>query len=107
MINIADFLKVEIRIGKILAVERIEGSGKLLKLLVNLGEESPRQILSGIAKTIPEPETLVGKMVPIVINLELRQMMGMESNGMMLCADDGGPVLLHPTHEVPPGSVVK
>ena len=107
MINIDDFIKVEIKIGKILSAKKVEGSEKLLKLSVDLGEEVPCQILSGVAKAIPEPETLVGKMVPIVSNLEPRQMMGMESQGMMLCADDGMPVLLHPAHEVPPGSIVK
>jgi len=107
MINIEDFAKVEVRIGKIISAEKVEGSEKLLKLSVDLGEASPRQILSGIAKAVPEPESLVGKMVPIVSNLEPRQMMGMESQGMMLCADNGVPVLLHPASEVPPGSIVK
>lgn len=107
MINIEDFIKIEIRMGKILSAERVEGSDKLLKLMIDLGEESPRQILSGVAKAVPEPETIVGKMVPIIANLAPRMMMGMESQGMMLCADDGGPVLLHPSREVKPGSIVK
>lgn len=107
MITIEDFLKVEIKIGKILVAERVKGSEKLLKLAVDLGEEAPRTILSGVAKAVPEPETLVGKMVPIISNLEPRQMMGMESQGMMLCADDGEPVLLHPATPVSPGSLIK
>ncbi|MEK7147996.1 MAG: methionine--tRNA ligase subunit beta [Patescibacteria group bacterium] len=117
MISIDDFIKVEIKISKILSAEKVEGSEKLLKLMIDLGPSSAkasegegrdiRQILSGVAKAITEPKTLVGKMVPIVSNLEPRQMMGMESQGMMLCADDGTPVLLHPVHEVTPGSSVK
>ena len=107
MINIDDFLKVEIRIGKILSAERIEGSEKLLKLSVDMGEEAPRQILSGVAKAVSDPNELVGKQAPFIVNLEPRIMMGLESNGMMLCADDGSPVLLHPAREVSPGSTVK
>ena len=107
MITIDDFAKVEIRIGKILSAEGVEGSDKLLRLMVDLGEAAPRQILSGIAKAVPAPETLVGTLVPIVTNLLPRQMMGMESQGMMLCADDGAPVLLHPARDVLPGSIIK
>jgi methionine--tRNA ligase beta chain len=107
MINIDDFFKIELKVGKILSSERVEGSEKLLKLSVDLGEPSPRQILSGVAKAVNDPAELVGKLVPIVANLEPRMMMGMESQGMMLCADDGLPVFLHPAREVKPGSVVK
>lgn len=107
MINIEDFIKVEIKIGKILSAEKVDGSEKLLKLMIDLGEANPRQILSGVAKAVPNLEDIVGKMVPITSNLEPRQMMGMESQGMMLCTDDGAPVLLHPAKEVPPGSLVK
>lgn len=107
MINIEDFFKVEIKMGKILSAEKVEGSEKLLKLMIDIGEPTPRQILSGVAKAVPDLEAIVGKMVPIIANLEPRQMMGMESQGMMLCADNGIPVLLHPAEEVPPGSVVK
>ncbi|OHA92337.1 MAG: hypothetical protein A3J09_02595 [Candidatus Zambryskibacteria bacterium RIFCSPLOWO2_02_FULL_51_21] len=107
MISIEDFLKCDIRMGKIISAERVAGSEKLLKLMVDLGEAEPRQILSGIAKAVPEPESLVGKMAPFITNLEPRMIMGMESQGMMLCADDGAPVFLHPSREVTPGSVVK
>lgn len=106
MITIEDFSKVEIKIGKVISAEKVEGSEKLLKLMVDLGEEKPRQILSGVAKAVT-PEEITGKMVPIASNLAPRMMMGMESNGMMLCADDGLPILLHPSKEVRPGSVVK
>ena len=117
MINIEDFLKIEIKMGKILSAEKMEGSEKLLRLMVDLGPSSAkasegegrdiRQILSGVAKAVSDPAELVGKLVPIVANLAPRMMMGMESQGMMLCADNGQPVLLHPASEVPPGSLVK
>ena len=107
MISIDDFKKVEIRIGKVISAEKVEGSEKLLKLTIDVGEETPRLILSGVAKAIPDTESIVGKMVPIVTNLEPRPMMGMESQGMMLCADGDQPILIHPAEEVPPGSLVK
>ncbi|KKW14406.1 MAG: Methionine-tRNA ligase [Parcubacteria group bacterium GW2011_GWA2_50_10b] len=106
MASIDDFNKLEIKIGKILSAEKVEGSEKLLKLSIDLGEEVPRQILSGVAKAVT-PEELAGKMVPVIANLSPRMMMGMESRGMMLCADDGAPVLLHPAHDVSAGSLVK
>src|SRR3989344_357700 len=90
MASIDDFNKLEIKIGKILSAEKVEGSEKLLKLSIDLGEEVPRQILSGVAKAVT-PEELAGKMVPVIANLSPRMMMGMESQGMMLCADDGAP----------------
>lgn len=107
MINIEDFSKVEIKIGKVLSSEKVDGSEKLLKLMVDLGEPAPRQILSGVARAVADPSELAGKLVPIVANLEPRMMMGMESQGMMLCADDDMPVFLHPSRDVRPGSVVK
>lgn len=81
-----DFKKVEIRIGEIVSAEPVEGSEKLLRLIVRFGEEE-RQILSGIAKW-KSPEDLVGKKVPFVINLKPRSMMGLESNGMILAVHD-------------------
>jgi methionyl-tRNA synthetase len=86
-----DFKKVEIKIGKILTVERVEKSEKLLKLSVDFKEEAgPRQILSGIAKYFLNIEDLVGRKCPFVTNLEPKPLMGLESNGMIL-AVGGGP----------------
>lgn len=106
MITIDDFKKVDLRVGKILEAERVEGSDKLIKLQVDLGEEK-RQILAGIG-TIYEPAILVGKEVIIVANLEPRKMMGLESNGMLLAASDElGPVILMPESEVKPGTGIR
>ena|SRR3989338_3955710 len=106
VITIADFQKVELKIGEILEAEKIEGSDKLLKLKVSFGEET-RQILSGIARYY-SPEELVNKQVTFVVNLEPRTMMGLESQGMILAADAGdGPVLLVPDRKVANGSGVK
>ncbi|MBI3305189.1 methionine--tRNA ligase [Candidatus Parcubacteria bacterium] len=109
MITIDDFKKLDLRIGTITAAERIEGSEKLLKLMVDLGAPpagGPRQIIAGIAKWY-EPSTLIGKQVPVLANLESRQFMGLESQGMIVCAnEDGKPVLLHPDREVLNGTVL-
>lgn len=84
-IKYEDWKKVEIKIGKILTVERIEKSEKLLKLSVDFNEATgPRQIVSGIAKYFPEIEVLVNKKCAFVTNLEPKPLMGLESNGMIL-----------------------
>lgn len=88
-ISIDDLKKVEIRIGEIKSAEKIEGSDKLLKLRVNFGSEE-RQVLSGIAKYFPEPETLVGKKCPFITNLPPREMMGLESQAMILAVGGDG-----------------
>jgi len=85
-----DFKKVEIKIGKILAVEKIEKSDKLLKLSVDFAEAGgPRQILSGIAKYFPQIEDLINKKCAFVTNLEPKPLMGFESNGMILAVGGG------------------
>jgi methionine--tRNA ligase beta chain len=105
-ISFEDFIKIEIRIGKILAAEKVEGSDKLLKLSVDFGEEK-RQIIAGIGK-IYAPEALIGKECPFAYNLAPRMLKGLESQGMIMCPSiDGAPALLHPDKEIPPGSVVK
>jgi putative transcription antitermination factor YqgF len=88
-INYDDFKKVQIKVGKILSVESVIGSDKLLKLSVDFNEGEPRQILSGIASYFPENQILVGKKVAFVTNLEPRPLMGMLSNGMILAAKTG------------------
>jgi methionine--tRNA ligase beta chain len=105
-INFDDFKKLDIRIGKIISAERVEGSDKLLKIEVDFGVEK-RQIIAGIGK-VYEPESLVGKECPFAFNLESRTLKGLESQGMILCPDnDGKPCLLHPDIEIPPGSIIK
>ncbi len=106
IINFEEFKKVELRVAKIIAAERVEGSEKLLKLKMGLdGEE--RQIIAGIGKSY-EPENLIGREVAIVANLEPRTLMGLESQGMILCAsDENGPVLMCPEKKVSPGAEIK
>jgi tRNA-binding EMAP/Myf-like protein len=129
-INFEDFSKLEIRIGKIISAEKVEGSDKLIKLWVDFGSNSEkkevqgefipaesgdviederviRQIIAGIGK-IYVPEALIGKECPFAYNLAPRMLKGLESQGMILCpSDNGNPVLLHPDKEIEPGSLVK
>lgn len=119
MINIEDFSKIELKVGTILAAEALPNSQKLIKLMIDLGEEKPRQILAGIREWY-KPKTLVGKQVIVVANLEPKVMMGLESSGMILCADPsipsaveglrtsiGKPIFLKPFQKVPPGTKVR
>ncbi len=114
MINYDDFTKVEIRIGEVLSVEIVEGADKLLKCQVNTGDVDtegnmvPRQILSGIREYLEDPQSLVGKKFPYVVNLEPRTIRGLESQGMILAASHEGTLaLLAPTNDVPPGTRIK
>ncbi|HUO75830.1 MAG TPA: methionine--tRNA ligase subunit beta [Candidatus Paceibacterota bacterium] len=102
-----DFTKLEFRVATVTEAERVEGSEKLLKLQLDVGELGPRQIVAGVGKAYA-PETLVGSQIIIVANLEPRTLMGNESNGMLLAARDGNdvPVLLRLEREVPAGSKI-
>lgn len=105
-ITIDDFAKLELKVGTILEGEEIEGSEKLLKFQVDLGEAKPRQILSGI-KQWYSPKDLVGKQIVVIANLEPRVMMGIESSGMILAVGDTKPALLKPAKKVAPGTKVR
>ena len=106
-ISYDEFKKMDIRIGKIVSAEEIPKSRKLIKLLVDLGEDEPRQLVAGI-KEYYSPAELVGRHVVVLANLEPVKLMGVESNGMILAGDvDGKPVLLAPDAEVPPGTIVR
>lgn len=109
MINIEDFQKVEIAVGKILSAEKVPETDKLLKLSVDLGEATPRQIVSGISLYFPDCSVLVGKKCMFVTNLEPRMIRGLESNGMLLAVstDDGKFSLLSPDNEIPVGTRAK
>lgn len=101
-----DFAKLDIRVGKVLAAEKMEKSDKLLKLLVDSGVDK-RTILSGIAKHYTAEE-MVGKQVTFIANLAPRKMMGIESQGMILMAEDadGKLRLIQPNNDVTPGATV-
>jgi len=106
MITIEDFKKIEITIGEILAAEKIPETDKLLKLSVDLGEEKPRVIVSGISLYFPDCSVLVGKKCLFVANLEPRVIRGIESQGMILAiSTEGGDFsLIVPENNLPTGS---
>ncbi len=107
-ISIDDVIKVEIKVGKILSAEKIEKSDKLLKLSVDFAESTPRQILSGISKHFPDPAALVGKHVMFYTNLAPREMMGMQSNGMIMAVSTNEAFsLLEVPSVIPPGTRAK
>lgn len=107
MISFDDFSKLELKVGTVLGAEDVEGSEKLIKLKVDLGESKPRQILAGV-KQWYKPKDFVGKQVVVVANLEPRTMMGLESQGMMLAADcEDGPVFLTVSKQIPPGTKIR
>jgi len=88
MITIDDFKKIDIQVGTILSAEEIEGAHKLLKLMVDIGEETPRQIVSGIKEYFEDISVLPSRQILIVANLEPRSLMGLESQGMILAIKD-------------------
>jgi methionine--tRNA ligase beta chain len=106
MISFDDFKKLDIRIGRIIAAERVQDTEKLLKIEIDVGTEK-RQLVAGIAQSY-EPDALIGKEIPVLLNLEPRTIRGVESHGMILAAVmDGKAVLMHPDKEVPPGSIIR
>jgi methionyl-tRNA synthetase len=105
-ITIDDFKRLQIRIATITAAEPVPKSTKLLKLTLDVGGET-RTIVAGIAEDYT-PDQLVGKQIPVLVNLQPALIRGIVSEGMMLAADvDGRAVLLHPDREVPSGSTVR
>lgn len=109
MINIDDFQKIELRVGKILSAEKVPETDKLLKLSVDLGEGTLRQIVSGISLYFPDCSVLVGKKCMFVANLEPRVIRGIESQGMILAVseEDGKFSLLEPGSEISVGARAK
>ncbi len=105
-ITIDEFSKIEVQIGIVVSAERVPETDKLLRLMVDFGEEAGlRQIVSGIAKYVPEPETLVGRQLAFVTNLEPRTIKGLESNGMLFAVgSDETFAFVIPDRQVPPGT---
>jgi methionyl-tRNA synthetase len=105
-ISIEDFSKVQMRVGQVVQAEKIEGSRKLVKLMVDLGTEI-RQVVAGIADAY-DPASLVNRKIVVVTNLKPARLMGVESNGMVVAASaDGKPVLATFTEDVPNGTLLK
>lgn len=109
LIQIDEFKKLDIRIGKVLEAERVPGADKLLKLTVEAGEAEPRTVVAGIAQYY-SPDELSGRHVVLLANLAPATIRGVQSQGMLLAADvEGRAILLQPdsTGDTPSGSVVR
>ncbi len=106
VIGIEDFEKVQLKIAKVIACEKVEKSKKLLKLTVKIGEEE-RTVVSGIALKY-QPEYLVGKKLAMITNLKPVKLCGIESQGMIVCAEnaEGDIAFLTPEHDVEDGSEI-
>lgn len=105
IVNFEDFAKVDLRVGEIVDAEEIEGADKLLKLRVDLGEDSKRTICAGI-KQYYSADELIGKKIIVVANLAPRKMRGIESQGMLLAASTEDPekiVLISPEKDIENG----
>lgn len=106
-IGFDDFKKLDIRIGKINSAERIKETDKLIKFIFDFGSEQ-RQIIAGMAEFFEDLNFLVGKQMPVLLNIKPAVFCGYKSEGMILAADvDHAPVLLHPQKEIPNGSKIK
>ncbi|MDD3246773.1 MAG: methionine--tRNA ligase [Methanosarcina sp.] len=108
MVEYEDFAKLDIRVGKVLLAEPVKKSKKLLRLEVDIGEAKPRQLVAGMSSYYT-PEELVGKNIVVLTNLKPAKLCGVESNGMMLAADDGGVIVaaLMPDKDLKPGSKIR
>ena len=107
-ITFSDFAKLDLRIGLVKDASKIAGSNRLIKLVVDLGQEvGERIILTGI-KEFYSTKELIGRLIVVLVNLESKKMMGEESQGMLLAADgQNKPILLKPSKKVTPGTSIK
>ena len=107
MISIEDFAKIDLRVGTIVAAERVAGATKILKLTIDIGERNVTTA-SGIAQYY-QPEQLAGRRVVVVANLQPATIRGIESQAMILAAsqEGSGVVLVAPAEEIPNGARVK
>ncbi|MCH8157992.1 MAG: methionine--tRNA ligase subunit beta, partial [Nitrospinae bacterium] len=92
-VSIDEFMKIDLRTGKIIEAEKVKKSKKLIQLKVDIGNNEVRQVIAGIAECY-EPEQLIGRTIILVANLKPAKLMGIESQGMVLAASDNGKIIL-------------
>ncbi|MGM0482745.1 MAG: hypothetical protein ACQEP6_02690 [Patescibacteria group bacterium] len=106
IIKYEDFSKLDIRAGYVQEAEKVEGSEKLIRLSVDVGEGNHRQVVAGIGKSY-DPEDMLKRQVIVLVNLEAREIFGYKSEGMILAVSgEEGPVIIAPVADVPSGSIV-
>lgn len=106
MYKFEDFTKLEIRMGTIVEAEKVPNTDRLLRIVVDMGEEK-RQVVAGFGDKHNDPTELIGKQVPVVINIEKAIIRGVESNGILMAVGDENATLLVPQNPVQNGSKVK
>ncbi len=107
MVSYDDFMKIELRTGEVLDADPVEGTDRLLKLVVDAGEDEPRQVVAGLAQEF-SPRELIGQTVVLVANLEPATIRGVQSQGMILAVGTDKPVaLIVPDRDVKPGERVR
>ncbi len=105
-VSYEDFAKLDLRVAKIIEIDPIPGKSRIIKGIIDLGDEK-RDVIIGGAQYY-QPEDLVGKVVVVIVNLEPKKMAGVESNAMLLAADvDDKPFWLTVNGDVPLGSPIK
>lgn len=106
-IGIEEFSRIQMRVGQVIEAQKVEGSRKLIRMMVDLGSEV-RQVVAGIAEAY-EPASLINRKVVIVANLKPARLMGFESNGMVVAATapGGRPVLATFAEDIPNGSLLR
>tara|TARA_B100000029_G_scaffold515882_1_gene625295 strand:+ start:3927 stop:4262 length:336 start_codon:yes stop_codon:yes gene_type:complete len=104
-ITIDDFLKLDLRVGKILEARAVEDSRKMIELKIDIGEKELKTVFAGIKKSY-NPENLINKLAVVIVNLEPREMKFGTSEGMILAAQDDDVVILQPEKEIKPGSKI-
>ncbi len=105
MFKFDDFAKLEIRMGTVIEAEKVPETDRLMKIVVDMGNEK-RQVVAGFGH-LHTPEELIGKQVPVVVNIEKAVIRGVESNGILMAIDDSEATLLIPKKPVPNGSKIK
>lgn len=107
IVSFEEFSRLDLRVGKIVKAEHVEGSKNLIRLLIDVGEERPKQAVAGLARYY-RPEEIEGKSVAVIVNLEPRKFFGIVSEVMMLAAEDDATVsMLQPDKPVKAGSKIK
>jgi len=105
LVDIEEFKKIDLRVGLVKSAERVKGSERLIKLVVDLGGLGEKQVIAGLGKWYT-PDYFVGKYVVVVANLKPKKFMGLESQGMILATDTDPPIIITVASEVKPGSKI-
>ena len=107
-IGYEEFAKVELKVGLVQSVEKVQGADKLLRMTVDTGDPEPRTIVAGIAQAYPDPQVLAGKRIVVVTNLAPRVLRGITSRGMLLAAGDPSDLSVVTVEKtIPPGTPVR